>query len=64
VYVQAGEPRGLILAKHAIDTVTKTQSGTAREIWLEPLATALEARPGTDAKELARITRQVAATRV
>jgi transcriptional regulator with XRE-family HTH domain len=64
VYVQAGEPRGLILAKHAIDTVTKTQSGTAREIWLEPLATALEARPGADAKELARMTRQVAATRV
>jgi transcriptional regulator with XRE-family HTH domain len=64
VYVQAGEPRGLIMAKHAIDTVTQTRSGTARELWLEPLATALEARPGADAKELARMTRQVAATRV
>lgn len=64
VHVQAGEPRGLIMAKKAIDTVTETRSGTARELWLEPLAATLEARPGADAKELARMTRQVAATRV
>jgi transcriptional regulator with XRE-family HTH domain len=64
VYVQAGEPRGLILAKKAIDTVTQTRSATAREVWLAPLATALEARPSAEAKELARMTRQVAATRV
>ena len=63
VHVQAGEPRGLILARKAIDTVTRTRTGTARELWLQPLATALEARPGADAKELARLTRQVAATR-
>ena len=62
VYVQAGEPRGLIMAKNAIDTVTRTRSGLARELWLEPLAAALEARPSSDTKELGRMARQVATT--
>lgn len=61
LHVQAGDPRGFILAKSAIDAVAETRSGTARQIWLPPLAAALEARPGSDAKELARLARQVAA---
>lgn len=36
----------------------------ARELWLQSLAAALEARPGAEAKKLVRMTRQVAATRV
>lgn len=63
MHVQAGEPRGLVMAKHAIDTVTKMRSGLAREIWLEPLAAALEAHAGSDEEELGRMARQVAATR-
>jgi transcriptional regulator with XRE-family HTH domain len=62
IHVQAGEPRALALARGAIRDVTKLSSLRTRK-QLDPLATALEARPGADAKELARITRQVAATR-
>ncbi|MCA1672197.1 MAG: hypothetical protein LC799_08350, partial [Actinobacteria bacterium] len=61
LHVQAGEPRGLAMAKSAINAVTQTRSGVARQIWLPPLATALEARPGSDARELARMARQIAA---
>jgi hypothetical protein len=61
IHVQAGEPGALALARGAIRDVTKLSSVRARK-GLEPLAVALEARPGSDAKELARITRQVAAT--
>lgn len=61
LYVQAGEPRGLVLAKSAIDAVAETRSGAARQIWLPPLADALENRSGSDARELARLARQVAA---
>jgi hypothetical protein len=56
IHVQAGEPG-------AIRDVTKLSSLRARK-QLDPLAIALEARPGADAKELGRITRQVAATRI
>ena len=55
----AGEPRGLVMAKTAIDTVVLLHSVRARER-LNPLATALEARRGGDARELARMARQVA----
>ncbi|MGH3802696.1 MAG: hypothetical protein ACRDTD_21740, partial [Pseudonocardiaceae bacterium] len=62
IHVQAGEPGALALAHRAIRDVTKLSSVRARK-QLDPLATALEARPGADVKELARITRQAAATR-
>ena len=62
IHVRAGEPGALALAHRAIRDVTKLSSVRARK-QLDPLAVALEARPGSDAKDLARITRQVAATR-
>jgi len=40
-----------------------TTSGNARELWLEPLAEAFEARPSSDAKELARSAGRLAASR-
>jgi hypothetical protein len=63
IHVKAGEPDGARLAKEAIDGVAVLRSVRARQRWLEPLATALEARPGDDYRELARMARQVAATR-
>ncbi|MGH4020633.1 MAG: helix-turn-helix domain-containing protein [Pseudonocardiaceae bacterium] len=63
IHVQAGEPRGLGMAKTAIDAVAPLRSVRARER-LVPLADALETRPGSDAHELARMARKVAATRV
>jgi tetratricopeptide (TPR) repeat protein len=60
VYVKAGEKRGLRLAHDAITDVTKLTSVRARRK-LIPLAQALETRPGSDARELARMARQVAA---
>ncbi|MGH4015431.1 MAG: hypothetical protein ACRDSL_16195 [Pseudonocardiaceae bacterium] len=59
-YVQTGEPKGLLMAKTAIDAVAPLHSVRARER-LVPLAVALEARPGSDARELARMARWVAA---
>ncbi len=64
VHVRAGEPRGLVLARQAIAAVSSLQSVAVRQERLVPLATALEAQPGSEAKELARMARQVAATRV
>ncbi|MGH3771733.1 MAG: hypothetical protein ACRDRW_10105, partial [Pseudonocardiaceae bacterium] len=64
IHVRAGEPRGLALAHQAIETVSTLQSVAARREWLTPLATALEARPGTDTQELARTARQIATTRL
>ena len=63
IHVKAGEPDGARLAKEAIDGVALLRSVRARERWLEPLATALEARPGGDYRELARMARQVVAIR-
>ncbi len=63
VHVRAGERDGLQLAHGAIVKVTKLSSVRAREQYLAPLAVALEARPGGDAQQLARMTRQVIATR-
>jgi len=62
IHIQAGEPRGLGMAKSAIDAAAPLHSARARER-LMPLAEALEARPSSDHRELARMARQVAAAR-
>ncbi|MGH3802499.1 MAG: hypothetical protein ACRDTD_20710 [Pseudonocardiaceae bacterium] len=62
VHVRAGERDGLRLAHGAITQVTKLSSVRARQQFLTPLAVALEARAGSDAQQLARMTRQVIAT--
>jgi hypothetical protein len=59
IHVKAGEPSGLTLAHRAVTSVSKLTSVRART-WLDPLADALEARPSSGARELARMTRQVA----
>jgi hypothetical protein len=61
LHVQAGEPRGLTLAKSAIDAVAETRSGVARQIYLPTLTQTLDARPSPAAKDLARMARQLAA---
>ncbi|MGH3933923.1 MAG: helix-turn-helix domain-containing protein [Pseudonocardiaceae bacterium] len=60
VHVRTGEPRGLVLARQAIDAVSALQSVAVRQERLVPLAAALEAQPGSDAKEVARMARKVA----
>jgi hypothetical protein len=62
--VRAGEARGLILARHAIEAVSTLQSVAVRRQRLVPLAAALEARPGTDNRELDQLARKIAATRI
>ena len=62
VHVRAGEPRGLQLAHSAITAAGKLTSARVRRR-LEPLVTALEARSGADAGQLARMARQVTTTR-
>jgi len=62
IQVQAGEPRGLVLARQAIDEVAVLHSVPARRR-LSPLSEALAARPGSDARDLAHSAYQVAATR-
>ncbi|MBV8539957.1 MAG: hypothetical protein JO364_06275 [Pseudonocardiales bacterium] len=64
IHIRAGEPRGLVLAHQAIEKVSTLQSVAARREWLTPLATALQARPGTDTQELARTARQIATTQI
>ncbi len=63
VHVRAGEPQGLMLARQAIDAVRTLHSVAVRRERLIPLVAALEARPSTDTRELARTARQIAATR-
>ena len=63
IHVRAGEPDGLPLAHGAVTAVTKISSNRARKR-LEPLTAALEARPGRDAQDLARLIRQVSSARV
>jgi transcriptional regulator with XRE-family HTH domain len=60
IHVTAGEPRGLQLAHDAIANTTKLDSVRVRR-QLTPLVEALEARPGSDARDLARMARQAAA---
>jgi hypothetical protein len=57
--VRAGEPRGPQLAHDAITAVTKLSSVRVRRK-LQPLTAALEARPGSDMRVLARMSQQVA----
>ncbi len=64
VHIRAGELQGLTLARHAINEISTLHSVAARQERLIPLAAALEARPGTDSRELARTARQVATTRI
>jgi transcriptional regulator with XRE-family HTH domain len=59
IHVRAGERGGLPLAHGAITAVSRLSSVRVRR-WLQPLATALEARPGRDARDLARMARQAA----
>lgn len=61
LHLQAGELRGLVLAKSAIDEVARTRSGVARGVYLPTLIHTLDTRPGSDAKDLARRARQLAA---
>jgi hypothetical protein len=63
VHVRAGEQDGLQLAHIAIAAADKLSSVRARRR-LEPLADALDTRRGSDARELARVARQVATMRV
>lgn len=61
IHVRAGEPDGLRLAHGAITGVSKLSSVRARQR-LEPLAAALQARPGNDHRQLARMAHHVATT--
>ncbi|MGH3833388.1 MAG: helix-turn-helix domain-containing protein [Pseudonocardiaceae bacterium] len=62
VHVRAGESGGLSLAHGAITAVSKLSSVRARRR-LQPLAAALESRPGRDARDLARMARQTVTAR-
>jgi transcriptional regulator with XRE-family HTH domain len=63
IHVRAGEQDGLQMAHHAITATSKISSMRVRQRLL-PLAADLDARRGSDYQELARMARQVAATRV
>ncbi|MGH4023815.1 MAG: hypothetical protein ACRDRV_04435 [Pseudonocardiaceae bacterium] len=63
IHVRAGDSGGLSMAHGAITSVGKLSSARTRKR-LQPLADALDTRPGTDARDLARQARQVATTRV
>jgi len=64
VYVKAGDSRCLPLVRQTITDVRKLSSARVRRQWVLPLAEALDARPGTDVRELARQARRVATTRL
>ncbi len=63
IHVRAGESDGLQLAHEVITGTMKLSSVRLRQR-LEPLATALQARPGRDHRDLARTAHHVATTRV
>ena len=63
IHVRAGDRDGLGLAHGAISRAGKLSSMRARKR-LQPLADTLDTRPGSDHRDLARMARQVAATRV
>ena len=64
IHVRAGDSDGLRLAAHEAITGAMKLSSVRIRRRLEPLATALDARPGSDYRELAHTARQVAAVRV
>ena len=61
VHVRAGESRGLLLARQAVDALSTLPSVAVRRERLNPLIAALDARPGNDARDVARAARQVVA---
>jgi transcriptional regulator with XRE-family HTH domain len=63
IHVQSGDPDSLRLARDAITAVDELSSASVRRRLLS-LAGALDARPGTDARDLARQARQIATARV
>ena len=63
IHIRAGESDGFQLAHEAITATMKLSSVRVRRR-LEPLAAVLDARPSSDARDLARTARQVAATRI
>ncbi|MGQ0776784.1 MAG: helix-turn-helix domain-containing protein [Pseudonocardiales bacterium] len=62
IHVHTGESDGLMLAHQVINNAATLHSVPTRQRLL-PLAQALDTRPGSDAKDLARSARQAAATR-
>ncbi|MGQ0773060.1 MAG: helix-turn-helix domain-containing protein [Pseudonocardiales bacterium] len=62
IQVHSGEPGGLVLVHQVMAEVAALHSVPTRQR-LVPLAEALDTRPGSDAKDLARSARQIAATR-
>ncbi|MBV9142982.1 MAG: hypothetical protein JO115_19065 [Pseudonocardiales bacterium] len=62
VHLRAGEPQGLPLAQEALTQVSTLHSLAVRRDLVAPLATALAARPDTEAQELARQARGLATT--
>ncbi|MGH3854250.1 MAG: helix-turn-helix domain-containing protein [Pseudonocardiaceae bacterium] len=63
LHVQAGERDGLPLAAAAIDDAARLRSGLVRELWLPSLVGALDSRPSSDARDLARRARELATAR-
>jgi len=63
IHVRAGEPDGLRMA-HGSVTGASTLTSVRARTRLVPLATALEARPGSDARQLTQMARQVATRQV
>lgn len=63
IHIRAGEPDGARLAHGAITGVTKLSSTRARRR-LHPLVAALQTRPSTEHRELARMAHHIATTRV
>lgn len=61
IYVRAAEPQGLALARESVSGAARLGAPVRLRRLLTPLAVALESRPGPDARELARMARQVAA---
>ncbi|HEY2763934.1 MAG TPA: helix-turn-helix transcriptional regulator [Pseudonocardiaceae bacterium] len=61
VHIRAGDSGGLPLAQQTITDASRFRSARVRRQWLLPLADALDTRPGSDAQDLARTARQVAA---
>ncbi|MGQ0775489.1 MAG: hypothetical protein ACT4NY_13880 [Pseudonocardiales bacterium] len=62
LHVRTGDPRGLALARQAIGVVSTLHSVAIRRERLLPLAAALQAHPSSEAHELARTARHIAAT--
>jgi hypothetical protein len=62
VHVRAGEPGGLPMAHGVITAVRKLSSVRTRR-QLQPLAAALQTRPGRDAQDLTRMAQQTASAR-